>query len=53
MKGYLKGTNIEVQILHFITVSNGKVPCQMCECRVPAYGNSKEVILADMIEIGK
>ena len=51
MRAYIKDTNIELVIYNFIEVSDGSAKCQLCDCRVPMYGNSRELVLADRIEL--
>lgn len=54
MRAVIKNKNIEVEVREFRTVSNGHVPCVICECKIldPHYqGISLEPILAEQLEV--
>ena len=54
MRAVIKNKNLEVEVREFRTVSNGSVPCMICECKIlnPHYqGIGTEPILAEQLEI--
>lgn len=54
MRAVIKNINIEVEVREFRTVTNGSVPCIICECKIlnPYYqGIGTEPILAEILEI--
>lgn len=54
MRAVIKNINLEVEIRGFRIISNGSVPCTICECKVlnPNYqGIGTEPILAELLEI--
>ena len=54
MRAVIKNTNIEAEVREFRVVSNGSVPCMICDARplnVYYEGTGTEPILAEMLEI--